>query len=34
MEEELSIIVMTESEFIELWRRIWEESTSVCYPNL
>ncbi len=33
MEEDLSIIVMTEQEFIELWRRIWEERTHV-YGNL
>ncbi len=26
-EYQLSIIVMTESEFIELWRRIWEDAS-------
>ncbi len=27
MEEDISIIVMTESNFIELWRRIWEDAS-------
>ncbi len=33
MEEDISIIVMTDKEFIALWRRVWEEGTHV-YGNL